>query len=114
MTDRKGIPTLEREVQHLRAKCARYEIELDLARCLLENDSYDPTATDMEYWGPLHDKVRELQSHVLVQGKSGFAIGNMMHLYNARYIARYIAELKREHKAALLRLQAENAELRGA
>ncbi len=32
----------------------------------------------------------------------------MMSLPNARYIA----ELKREHKAALLRLQAENAELR--
>ena len=64
MTDRKEIPTIEQEVQHLRAKCARYKIELDLARCLLENDSYDPTATDMEYWGPLHDKVRELQSRV--------------------------------------------------
>lgn len=47
------------KIQRLIGSKARLSIELQLIEDLLENPDCEMTSVDMEYWGPVHDKLRE-------------------------------------------------------
>ena len=54
------------QLQGLLRENARLRIEMGLIQQLLDDPEQEFTAMDMEYWGPLHDK---LQSALLAQGR---------------------------------------------
>ncbi len=46
------------KIQRLIGAKARCEIELGLVEQLVEDPNFDATSMDMEYWGPLHDRLK--------------------------------------------------------
>lgn len=46
------------KIQRLIGAKARCEIELGLVEQLVEDPSFDATSMGMEYWGPLHDRLK--------------------------------------------------------
>ena len=49
----------EPKIQALIGSRARLQIELRLVEQLLDDPDFETTASDMEYWGPLHDRLKE-------------------------------------------------------
>jgi hypothetical protein len=47
------------KIQRLIGGNARRDIEIGLIEQLLEDPDCELTSMDMEYWGPMHDKLRE-------------------------------------------------------
>ena len=46
------------KIQRLIGAKARCEIELGLVEQLVEDPNFDATSMEMEYWGPLHDRLK--------------------------------------------------------
>ena len=46
------------KVQAIIGARARLQIELRLVEQLVEDPDFETTASDMEYWGPLHDRLK--------------------------------------------------------
>ena len=46
------------KIQRLIGAKARCEIELGIVEQLVEDPNFDATSMDMEYWGPLHDRLK--------------------------------------------------------
>ena len=47
------------KIQALIGSRARYQIEMQLIEQLAEDPNFETTSMDMEYWGPLHDRLKE-------------------------------------------------------
>ena len=46
------------KVQAIIGARARLQIEMRLVEQLLDDPDFETTASDMEYWGPLHDRLK--------------------------------------------------------
>ena len=49
----------EQRIQPLISARARLQIEMRLVEQLLDDPDFETTASDMEFWGPLHDRLKE-------------------------------------------------------
>jgi len=50
-----------REIQYLRSKVAKYEIELDIIKCLIEDPNYELSGSDYEHETKLIYKIYNLE-----------------------------------------------------
>ena len=54
-----------REIQSLRSEVARFEIELYIIKCLIEDPDYELSGSDFDYQTDLIDKI-----YILVKGRN--------------------------------------------
>lgn len=76
-----GEPNMRHpKVQALIGGMARANIERDIMRDVLaQGEAYEPTATDMEYWGPDHDKAIALHRRVAELEAEREVVGTEVH-----------------------------------